>query len=101
MNSINSQVHALISQGIEEIKGYLKTHGDITDLVDRDIWWTAMYLNDNKGITDSDLYDCIYIDTDGKLAARLQDCVTLCEYDLTPNHVLDILSLIEEINENK
>lgn len=99
MNSINSQVNTLISQGIEEIKGYLKTHGDITDLVDRDIWWTAVCF-DNDGEAGSDMYDRIYVDTDGKLTTDLQDGFTIYEDELTPNHVLDILSIIEEINEN-
>lgn len=100
MDSINSQVHELISQGIEEIKEHLTTHGDINDLFARDILWTAVYFN-GGGDAFNASYDNIYIDTEGELFIELADGVTLYEEDLSPNHVLDILSLIEEINENK
>ena len=94
MKVISMQIHHLTGEAIKEIKRHLTENGEIED-ISGDETWTATYINDD-GFAESAYYQSITIDRD-KLFVDLSDGWCLYEDDLTTNHVLDIISIIESL----
>ncbi|GAB6119642.1 hypothetical protein [Dysgonomonas termitidis] len=91
---INAQIHQLTQQGLDKIREYLKENGRLYTL-NEDDFWIALYV-DNHGDGTSSLISSIKLEHDEKVSLNLEDGYSLYEEDLTTNHVLDILTIIEE-----
>ena len=94
MKVISMQIHHLTGEAIKEIKRHLTENGAIED-ISGDELWTAAYVNDD-GEGEAAHYQSITIDQD-KLFVDLADGMCLYEDELTTNHVLDIMSIIESL----
>ncbi|MBF0648696.1 hypothetical protein IR083_07675 [Dysgonomonas sp. GY75] len=93
MPSINAQIHALTTQGIEQIKKHIREKGNID--FGEDCTWCALYVNDDG---DGELgHLCrLELEENGKLSLLLDNDYWLYEDDLTTTHIMDILSLLHE-----
>lgn len=98
MNKISVQIHQLTGEAIGQIRDYIKENGTIDDLTaGKDIDFIGIYF-DNADYPNFGHYEKIEL-KDGQIVVSLEgdESVTLYENDLTTNHVLDILNIIEEI----
>lgn len=95
--SINSQIHELTLQGLEQIRQYIGENGNID--FGEDCNWTALYIN-NDGYAECPYFQRVELDENKKLSVLLSDGYWLYEDDLTTVHVMDILSLLFEEHES-
>jgi hypothetical protein len=91
--SINAQIHELTVQGLNQIRRLLQENGKLYT-INEDDFWIALYV-DNDGYGTSSLINSIELDNE-KISLNLEDGCSLYEDELTTNHVLDILTIIEE-----
>jgi hypothetical protein len=91
--AINTQIHALTTQGIEQIRRHIKENGN-TDFGEG-CTWVALYIN-NDGYAECPYFQRIESEADGKLSVLLSDGHWLYEDELTTVHVMDLLTLLFE-----
>jgi len=91
--SINAQIHALTKQGKEQIKKHIRENGNI-DFGD-DCNWCALYVNDD-GYAELAYFRRIELEPNGNICLILSDGYGFYEDQLTTNHIMDILSLLDE-----
>jgi hypothetical protein len=96
MPSINTQIHALTVQGIGLIKNRIAQNGNINFGQECD--WCALYIN-HDGYAENPYFRRIELEANGKLSVLLSDAYWLYEDDLTTTHIMDILSLLHENDE--
>lgn len=94
--SINDQILTLTRQGIEQIKKRIKEKG-IIDFEDN-CNYNAVYINDD-GYAECPYFKRIEIEENGKLSVLLSDNFWLYEEVLTPMHIMDMLTLINQNDE--
>lgn len=93
MNLINQQIHHLTTQGIGEIRDLVKEKG--TYLIDEDKNWIALYVDRDGDATYSN-FRTIELEPNGKISVQLDDGIWLYEEELKTDHILDLLTIIEE-----
>ncbi len=96
--SINAQIHALTTQGLEQIRRLINEEGTID--FGEYCTWVALYVNDD-GYAECPYYQRVELEDNGKLSALLSDGYRLYEDDLNTVHVMDILTLIEKEKNNR
>jgi hypothetical protein len=96
--TINVQIYALTTQGLEQIRQHIKEKGNID--FGEDCTRVALYVNDD-GDAECPYFERIELETNDKLSVLLSDGLWLYEDDLTTVHVMDILTLIEEGRANR
>ncbi|MDR1502268.1 MAG: hypothetical protein LBT43_07425 [Prevotella sp.] len=96
--SVNSQIHALTTQGIAQIKKHIQEIGNID--FGNNCNWCVLYVNDD-GYAELAYFRRIELELNGKICLLLSDGVWLYEEDLTTTHIMDILSLIQENDDKK
>lgn len=97
MPDINGKILILINQGIRYIKKYIETNGNVD--FGKDCIYSALYINDD-GYAECPCFRRIEMEDNKTLTVLLSDGIWLYEDQLTPNHVLDILSMLSESNNN-
>lgn len=95
MPNINAKIIELKKQGIEYIKKRVEEHGNID--FGEDCNYSAIYVNDD-GYAECPYYQRIELEDDGQIAILLTDGIWLYENELTPNHIMDLLNQLEEID---
>lgn len=94
--TINEQILTLTRQGIERIKKRIREKGCI-DFGDN-CNYNAVYIDDD-GYAENPYYERIEIEESGKISVLLTDGFWLFEEDLTPIHIMDMLTLINQNDE--
>lgn len=94
MNEINKKIHALTTEGLTAIREYLTENGSLENIEEDNLWIAFFTALDGNG--DSSHYSEIELDESGEITVGLTNGLWLYEDNLTTNHVMDILTIIEE-----
>ncbi len=90
---INAQIHQLIDKGIGYIKKHLEEKGNVYFVEECN--YKPLYINDD-GHVQSLYYQLVELVNNDVLTIHLTDGTLLFENQLTPNHVMDIITQLFE-----
>lgn len=106
MNKISSQIYSLADEALKEIRQYLRDNGDIVNLYDNDDLEANLSVIFRSAFDGSPFEGCY--DEICLVGGEIHVCVlsdyyrhTLHESELMVDHVLEIIEIINEIEQNK
>lgn len=88
--TINALIHELTAKGLDKIRKKLAVNGNRINISDN---------TDIKGYGQSAFLEALRLETGNTITLILSNGVWLVEDEITTNHVLDILSIIDDNNE--
>lgn len=95
--TINALIHELTAKGLDKIRKKLAANNNRINVSDNTDW-TVLY-TDIKGYGQSAFLEALRLETGNTITLILSNGVRLVEDEITTNHVLDILSIIDDSNE--